>query len=124
VDSFASPSNNPDTGHHAAGLVLQDMTVEHPVAGIVGDEANLGPLARREHDGIEPLAMAGRLAVASKDAKRVPMQVNRMVSSGLIHQVEHIASATAQDEERIESERSRAAADGHAVYGPRHSTGH
>ena len=74
--------------------------------------------------GIEPLAMTGRLAIARKDTKRVAMQVNRMVPSGVIHQAEHIASATAHDEERIECGRSVATADGHTVHGPRHSTGH
>src|SRR3990172_1333671 len=38
------PSCNSDHAHHAAALVLQDVAVEHPIAGIVGDEPDVDAL--------------------------------------------------------------------------------
>src|SRR3546814_3459451 len=47
VSSASSPGGNADDAHHAGGLVLEDVAVEHPVAGIVSNERDLHPLARR-----------------------------------------------------------------------------
>ena len=41
--------------HHPGLLVLDDVAVEHPVAGIVGDEGDLGPVLGAEQDGVGPV---------------------------------------------------------------------
>src|SRR6185437_14386374 len=47
-------SAHADDAHHPAVLMVEDVAMEHPVAGIVGDERDLGALARRNKHGVAP----------------------------------------------------------------------
>ena len=58
--------------------------MEHPVAGIVGDEGKLGLLARRDENRVAPLAIFGGLTVPRDDAERVPVKMDRVVPGGLV----------------------------------------
>ena len=44
----ADASGNPKIAHHPALLMLDDVTVEHPVAGIVGHEGNFRFFLRQQ----------------------------------------------------------------------------
>src|SRR5262249_271311 len=57
-------SRHADDAHHPALLVVEDVAVEHPVAGVVGDKGNLDALARRDQHRVAPLPILGRPAVS------------------------------------------------------------
>lgn len=59
-------SGDADSAHHPRRLVLEDVAVEHPVAGVVGDEGDLDALLRRQQDGVLPFPKADRLAIAAE----------------------------------------------------------
>ncbi len=41
-------SSDPNISHHPRFLMLDQVAMEHPVAGIIGDKGHLHPLARRQ----------------------------------------------------------------------------
>ena len=70
-------SDHPQIGHHARLLMFDDVAMEHPVAGVVGDEGRLGRLAREKEDGIG--VMDGqRLMIAGKQLEAVAVDMDRV----------------------------------------------
>jgi len=49
---------------HARFLMFEDVAVEHPIAGIVGDEGDLGGFLLREQHGVGERRRRERLPVA------------------------------------------------------------
>src|SRR5581483_4933155 len=92
---------NADHTHHAALLMLQDVTVEHPVAGVVGDEGDLDLLARSHQHGILPLAILGRCSVAADDAEGVSVQVHWMPPRRLVVHRKHVGTSAFEREHGI-----------------------
>src|SRR5262245_13237876 len=95
------PSGNSDHTHHAALLVLQDVAVEHPIAGVVGDERNLHFLTGRHQHRIPPFPQAGRDTVTAEDAERMPVQMHRVPPGRLVVEGKNVRAASVEDEHRI-----------------------
>src|SRR6516225_1073075 len=57
--------------HHPGLLVVGDVAVKHPVAGAVGDEGEVGALARRHEHCVAPLSMRVRFTVPADHPKAV-----------------------------------------------------
>src|SRR3546814_19106546 len=51
---------HPNHTHHARGLVLEDVAVDHPVARVVGYARGLDALVRPHPHRVLPPALAGR----------------------------------------------------------------
>src|ERR1051326_6470152 len=62
---------DPNDAHHPGLLVGGDVAMEHPVAGVVGNEGKFGALARRHEHGVAPFLTRVRFAVAACDAEAV-----------------------------------------------------
>src|SRR5688500_16494632 len=91
-----------DAGHHSESLVAEHVAMEHPVARVVGYERDLRAFARCEQYRVQPLPMRRGRPVAREDAERMSVQMDRMVPSRVVNEIQHIAAALAQDEERVE----------------------
>src|SRR6516164_5560559 len=70
--------------HHSGLLVVGDVAVKHPVAGVVGDKGEVGALAWRDEHRVAPLSTGVRLAVPADDPKAVPVQMHRVPPRGLV----------------------------------------
>jgi len=46
------PSSDTDIAHHTGFLMLDNVSMEHPIARIVGDEGELDALLRQHEDRI------------------------------------------------------------------------
>ena len=57
--------------------MLDDVTVQHPVAGIVGDKGNLDLLFRQEKHGVRVMHRQALLAAAD-DLERMAVNMDRM----------------------------------------------
>src|SRR3546814_10493138 len=79
----------------------QDVAVEHTVAGVGGDEGNLGALARAQKHGVLPFTVAGRRAVAADHPEGMAVQVDRMMPRRVVVQRQNIGAAAGEREERI-----------------------
>src|SRR3546814_4196340 len=99
LSSDVCSSDLPDHAHHAGGLMLQDVTVEHPVARVVGDEGDLHAFPRAHQHGVLPCSVARRRAVAAQHPEGVAVQMNRMVPSGVVGELEHAGSAVRSEEQ-------------------------
>src|SRR5260370_41471974 len=64
--------------HQSGHLMIRDMAMQHPVAGIVGDEGNIDGLFRRQQHSVGPLTMRHRGPVAAQHAEAVAVEMNRM----------------------------------------------
>ncbi len=56
---------------HATRLVFQDVTVEHPVAGIVGNERDVDGFIALDQDRVLPRSMCRSFTIARDDPERV-----------------------------------------------------
>src|SRR3546814_15919971 len=81
-----------DDAHHARGLVLQDVAVEHPITGIVGGEGDLDALARRHQHGVLPLPMRGGRTVAGNKPAGVAMQADRVLPGRVVGLAEDVTA--------------------------------
>lgn len=97
----ASPSYDAYQPEHAAGLMLQDMAMEHPVAWIVCNERDFDALARVHHHRVLPFAAACRLTVARDHPKNVAMQMHRMVPGRIVDEGQSTGLVSLQCEEWI-----------------------
>ena len=97
----APPSYDAYQPEHAAGLMLQDMAMEHPVAWIVRNERNFDALARVHHRRVLPFAVACRLTVTRYHPKDVTMQMHRMVPSRVVDEGQATGLVSFQCEEWI-----------------------
>src|SRR6516164_3413671 len=59
--------------HHPGLLMVGDVAVEHPVAGMVGDEGEVGALAGRDELRVAPLSEWIQVAVPADHPKVVPV---------------------------------------------------
>src|SRR5262245_10897443 len=87
--------------HHAGGLMLQDVAMDHPVAGIVGDEGDFDVLLRRNQYRVTPLPIGRCPAVARDDAEGMAMQMNRMVERSVVLELEYIGAPAFQKQQRL-----------------------
>jgi len=58
--------------------VIGDVTMQHPVAGIVGNERDVDGFFGWYENGIRPLPMRHGDAIATNDAEAVAVQMHRM----------------------------------------------
>src|SRR5262249_8411624 len=100
--------------HHAGGLMLQDVAMEHPVAGIVGDEGDVDAFFWCGEHRILPLLEPRRHPVPRYHSKRVAMQVDGMMEGGVVLQGEGVGAAAFQEQYG----RMRMLGRGHAVDRP------
>src|SRR5690554_5419244 len=84
--SEASPASaHADRRHHPQLLVLDDVAVEQPVAGLAEHHAKLQPLVGRQVDGVLP-GQPGRLApLAVAIAGGDHLEVGAMHMEGMVH---------------------------------------
>src|SRR5207248_5200182 len=61
--------------HHAGLLVVGDVAVKHPIAGVVGDKGEVCALARRQEHGVAPLPGCVGFSVPADDAEAVAGQM-------------------------------------------------
>ena len=73
-----------------ADLMVHDVAMQHPVAGIVGDEGDVHRFLRRNEDGVGPLSIGDRGTVALEHPEAVAVQVHRM------HQAVSLRSSSMQ----------------------------
>jgi hypothetical protein len=64
--------------------MFKDVTVEHPIAGIVGDKRDLHGLTRRYENCVLPFPVPSRFAVSGEHSKDVTVQVHRVMPGGLV----------------------------------------
>src|SRR3546814_17131155 len=55
-------SGHTDRAHHPAGLVSEDVAVEHPVTRVISDEGDLDALVRCAQDSVLPFPVRGGCA--------------------------------------------------------------
>ena len=79
-------------------MVLQDMAVEHPVAGVIGHERNFDFFSRGHQDSVPPFLVRCSEPVAAYNPKRMPVQVDGMVPRRVVAHPEDIALAQSQAE--------------------------
>jgi hypothetical protein len=70
-------SGHPKITHHSALLMFDDVTVQHPVAGIVGDKGNLDLLLRQKKHGVRVMHRQV-LPAAVDDLERMAVNMDRM----------------------------------------------
>src|SRR5260370_39521594 len=56
-------------GHQTGRLMVHDVTMQHPVAGIVGDESALHDIFWPHEDRVGPLAERNGRAIAAEQAQ-------------------------------------------------------
>src|SRR3546814_7011080 len=76
--------------HHPAGLVSEDVAVEHPVTRVISDEGDLDALVRCAQDSVLPFPVRGGCAVPGDHPEDVAVQVDRVPAGGLVAQVENV----------------------------------
>src|SRR5260370_10507389 len=75
-------SRHADDAHHPAFLVVEDVAVKHPVAGVVGDKGDLGPLAWRVFHRVPPPPVPGVPGGPGSHAALAASDVHRGMHSG------------------------------------------
>src|SRR5687768_809056 len=63
--------------------------MKHPIAGVVGDEGDLGASVRIEQNRIGPMRVG-------EDTEHMTMEVNRVMPCRVVHEFEHIGCAALQ----------------------------
>jgi hypothetical protein len=92
-------SGHPEITHHSALLMFDDMTVQHPVAGIVGDKGNLDLLLRQEKHGIRVMHRQV-LPAAVDDLERVAVNMDRMQEWRCVLQGEQVRATAIEHRKR------------------------
>src|SRR5260370_42613732 len=82
--------------HQPRGLMIGDVTMQHPVAGIVGDEGDFDLFLGRHQHGVTPLMVWNSGAVAAEHAKAVTVQMHRMPPRGVVAKREQRASTASK----------------------------
>src|SRR5262249_39476988 len=96
---LAAASGDADITHHPGVLVLDDVTMEHPVAGIVGDEGDLHPLLGVDQHGVAEIGHDLAL-VRLDDLEGMAVEVDRMGVRRRVDQLEDVAAAAHEGGER------------------------
>src|SRR5579875_188803 len=112
-----------DHGHQPADLVLHDMAMKHPVAGVVRDERDPHALPRADEHRVAPDLIRLGPAIAVEHPKAVAMQVHRVPPRGFVPYVENAAPA-ARDLEQRRHARITIPGHGLTVDGPDGSAAH
>src|SRR5438093_11400274 len=93
--SASAIARSPDDqrGHHPehpgrAFSMVEDVAMERPHAGLVGDDDRIPPLAGRDVQGVALEGLRQGIAVARKDLERQTVKVRRMRHRALVHEPE------------------------------------
>src|SRR6516225_1246322 len=115
--SLSFRSGDAENRHHPGHLVVGDVAMEHPVAGVVGYKRDFDRLARRHQHRIPPFPTWVRFAIAADYAEAMPVQMHRVPPCSLVVQPQHTALVTLERNERLHF-RLAVTGHGHAVHSP------
>jgi hypothetical protein len=91
---FVQASGDFDYTHHAATLVLQDMAVEHPLAGIVGDERDLDRFVHAEERRVLERSVGLVPSVSADVPVGVAVLMLRVLEGGAVNLLDVMAAAS------------------------------
>ena len=77
-------SGDAQDGHHARHLMVHDVAMQHPIAGVIGDKGAFHDISGRQEDGVGPLAMRRQRPIAAEHPEAVAVQMHRMPPCRLI----------------------------------------
>ena len=103
--------------------MIGDVTMQHPVAGIVGHECDVDCLLRRNENGIRPLSVRDLRTIPTQHAEAVAVQMHRMPPRGVIAERQQITASVLKGEERRHAGLT-IASHGHAVDRPARVVAH
>src|SRR3546814_17042283 len=75
-------SGHTDRAHHPAGLVSEDVAVEHQVTRVISDDGDLDALVRCAQDSVLPFPVRGGYAVPGDPPEDVAVPVERVPQGG------------------------------------------
>src|SRR5215472_611463 len=73
--SRCAKSNDTQHCHHPGHLVIGDVTMQHPVAGIIGNERDVDGFFRWYENRVSPLPIRHRRSIAVEHAEAVAVQM-------------------------------------------------
>ena len=91
-----------DGGGHLVHVVVREMAVEHPVAGIVGDEFDVACLRNADEHGVArpPRRLRDAAAFGAGDVEGVAVQVHRVMVHAEVHEPDAHTAAERHDHGR------------------------